>query len=220
MPDRDAGPQPRRVTILGATGKIGSAALSAARAADLPVTVLTRDPASGLAGVRIVVGSLVDRGALTDALAESDAVIAAVGPRHNHAADADAVEAGMRMLTQAMDQAGVLRLVALSGAGIEVPGDDKPLIDRALSRFVRVAARHVVAAKQREYAVFSATDLEWTALRPAIVQDGSARGYRLSAALTPGSRTTRADVGQALVDQLTDRTFIRASPFVLPPAKG
>jgi hypothetical protein len=125
----------------------------------------------------------------------------------------------MRTLTAAMLDVGVLRLVALSGAGVDVPGDRKPTVDRVVSRFVRIAARHVVDAKQREYAVFSTTALEWTALRPAIVGDGPARGYHLSTTLRPGARTTRADVGQALVDQLADRSFIGAAPFVLPPQK-
>jgi hypothetical protein len=78
-------------------------------------------------------------------------------------------------------------------------------------------ARHVVGAKQREFQVIAATDLDWTALRPAIVTDGEARGYRLSLQLRPGARTTRADVGQAMVDQLTDSAFVRQAPFVLPP---
>ncbi len=216
----DPPPMTTRVLILGATGKVGGAALAAARAAGLEVTVLTRNAELDIAGVRIVVGALDDHGALTDALSGSDAVISAVGPRQNRAEEADALEAGMRALTAAMGDAGVRRLVTLSGAGIEVPGDRKPFIDRLVSRFVRTAARHVVAAKQREFAVFSATDLAWTALRPAIVQDGPARGYRLAILLTPGARTTRADVGQALVDQVDDAGFIHAAPFVLPPAKG
>jgi putative NADH-flavin reductase len=189
--------------------------MAAAQAAGLERTILTRNRDLVPEGVRIVVGSLHDQHALTEALADSNAVIAAVGPRHNEAADADALEAGMRALVEAMGQNGVRRLIALSGAGIQVPGDRKPLIDRAVSRFVRVAARHVVAAKQREYDVFSATDLDWTALRPAIVVDGPARGYRLSNTLTPGARTTRADVGRALVDQTEDRSFLHAAPFVL-----
>lgn len=182
----------------------------------MDVTILARRHDAPVAGARIVVGALDDRAALADALAGSDAVIAAVGPRHNRAEDADTLEAGMVALTTAMQAAGIRRLVALSGAGIDVPGDHKPFVDRLVSRFVRVAARHVVAAKQREFDVFSATDLDWTALRPAIVGDGAPRGYRLSTSLTPAARTTRADVGRALVDQVDDLAFVHAAPFVLP----
>ena len=210
----------RQILVLGATGRIGAEAVKAAQAAGIAVKIMTRRADAPVGGVRIVVGALDDPTTLADGLAGTDAVIAAVGPRQNRAEDAEAIERGMRALTDAMREAGVSRLVALSGAGIDVPGDAKPLVDRLVSRFVRVAARHVVAAKQREYAVFSATDLDWTALRPAIVQDGPPRGYRLSRKLSPGARTTRADIGRALVDQLDDRSFIRAAPFVLPPAQG
>lgn len=42
------------------------------------------------------------------------------------------------------------------------------------------------------------------------------RGYRVDLALQPGARVTRAEVARALVDQLADRTFLSAAPFVLP----
>ncbi len=157
---------------------------------------------------------------LRSALVGAGAVIAALGPRRNAPEEAAALEAGMRHLVAAMETSGVPRLVALSGAGIDVAGDRKPAVDRVVSRIVRTMARHVVGAKQREFAVFAATDLDWTAIRPAIVTDGDARGYRLDLALIPGARVTRADVAQALVDQVGDRAFVGAAPFVLPPSRG
>lgn len=116
----------------------------------------------------------------------------------------------------AMDAYGVRRLVALSGAAVDVPGDRKPLVDRLASSVVRRLARHVVAAKQREYLALASSSLDWTALRPPLVGDGGTKGYRLDLRLQPGARVTRADVAQALVDQLTDRQFLGAAPFVLP----
>jgi len=118
-----------------------------------------------------------------------------------------------------MQAEGVLRLVALSGAAVDAAEDRKPVIDRVMSVVVRRVARHVVAAKQREYEVFAGSSLEWTALRPAFVTDGPVKGYRLDLRLTPGARVTRQDVAQALVDQLADRSFIRAAPFVLPATR-
>lgn len=67
-----------------------------------------------------------------------------------------------------------------------------------------------------ESARVAASDLAGTALRPPIVTGGEARGYQLSERLRPFARVTRADVARALVDQLVDRSFIRAAPFVLP----
>jgi len=208
-----------RVLILGGSGRIGGLALERSLAGGHEVVALVRDARSiaMAAGLVVVVGDIRDPSALRKALRGAQAVIAAVGPRSNTSADALALEQGMSNLVTAMSAEGVARLVALSGAAVDVPGDRKPLFDRVASKVVRRLARHVVGAKQREFEVFAASPLEWTGLRPPLVADGAAKGYRLDLQLTPGARVTRADVAAALVDQLADRSFLRAAPFVLPP---
>lgn len=193
-----------RITILGATGHIGSLVLTGALAAGHEVVILTRPttPAVARVGVIAVAADLADPAAIRQAITGSGAVVAALGPRTNTLEDEIALEVGMRNLVSAMNAAGVARLIALSGAAVEVPGDAKPIIDRVASRIVRLAARHVVGAKQREFDAFATSELEWTALRPPIVTDGPARGYRLSERLRPAARVPRADVAAAMVDQL------------------
>jgi putative NADH-flavin reductase len=207
-----------RVVILGSTGRIGSLVLARCLEGGHEPVVLVRDPARATDDdrVRVVTGDIADPGAIREAVTGADAVIAAVGPRANRPEEELVLEDGMRHLVSVMATAGVSRLITLSGAAVDAPRDQKPFVDRVASRLVRRLARHVVGAKQREFEVFSRTSLEWTALRPPLVRDGPARGYRLDARLTPGARVTREDVAAALHDQLGDRTFLRASPFVLP----
>jgi putative NADH-flavin reductase len=207
-----------RILILGSTGRIGSLVLDGVLKEGHEATVLVRDPGrvERRKGLSIVVGDVRDELAIGAAVRDVNAVIAALGPKSNTPAEEDGLALGMRNLVAAMVGGRVQRLVALSGAGVDVPGDRKPLLDRIISRVVRRFARHVVGAKQREFEIFAASELDWTALRPPLVTDGAARGYRLDLSLQPGARVTRADVAQALVAQLVDRTFIRAAPFVLP----
>ena len=209
-----------QVTILGATGRIGSLAMMAALARGHDLVCLSRRPPTtpSIGRASTIIGDVADRDALGRAVTGSAAVIAALGPRTNTLEDELALELGMRNLVAAMEAQGVTRLIALSGAAIDVPGDAKPVIDRVASRIVRLAARHIVGAKQREFNVFSASALAWTALRPPIVTDGAPRGYRLSERLSPGARVTRADVAAAMVAQLDDDSFVRRAPFVLPRA--
>lgn len=204
-----------KVTVIGATGRIGSLVVRAAIAAGHEVTALAGHPSSE-PGVRSVVGDIRGRDVMQDALLGAEAVIAAVGPRGNRPAEAIALEQGMENLVTVATELSLKRLVVLSGAAVDVPGDKKPVLDRLASAVVRRAARHVVEAKQREFKIVSASQLDWTALRPPIVSDGLARGYRLDLKLRPGARVTREDVARALVDQLSDATFIRRAPFVLP----
>ncbi|MBA3688889.1 MAG: NAD(P)H-binding protein [Chloroflexi bacterium] len=204
-----------RVTVVGGTGRIGRLAVRRAIAAGHDLTTLAGH-ASPEPGVRSVIGDVRDPEVMLRALEGADAVIAAIGPRANTAEEAAIVEHGMRNLVEIATALGVRRVIVLSGAAVDVSGDRKPLLDRLASWFVRRAARHVVGAKQREYKVLSASALDWTALRPPLVTNGAARGYRLVLELRPGARVTREDVAQALVDQLVDPTYVRMAPFVLP----
>ncbi len=210
-----------QVTILGATGRIGSLAMTEALARGHDLIRLSRRPSIEPSSERVkaIFGDVADRDALDRAVTGSAADIAALGPRTNTLEDELALGLGMRNLVAAMEAQGVSRLIALSGAAVDVPGDAKPVIDRVASRIARLAARHVVGAKQREFDVFSASALAWTALRPPIVTDGDGRGYRLSERLSPGARVARADVAAAMVAQLDDDSFLRRAPFVLPRAK-
>ena len=208
-----------RVLILGSTGRIGATTIREVIAAGHDVVALVRAKPAEDGPISYMVGDVTDQNMVDRAVEGTDAVIAALGPRSNTADAVETLAIGMRNLVAAMDRYDVRRLIALSGAGVDAVGDRKPLVDRIMSRVVRRFARHVVGAKQREFEIFSATDLEWTALRPPFVTDGSAVGYRLSFELTPGARVTRSDVGKALADQLASRDFIRAAPFVLPPAR-
>jgi nucleoside-diphosphate-sugar epimerase len=210
-----------RILILGSTGRIGRLVLKRALADGHDVVVLVRQPPTPDHDPRLVpvVGDITDPTAIAHAIPGVAAVIAAVGPRANTAGDADAVALGMHNLITAMHAEGVQRLIALSGAGVDVPGDDKPLVDRLASRVVRRLARHVVTAKQREYELVAASGLRWTALRPPLVGDGPAQGYLLSDRLRPGARVTRTDVADALADQLTRDAHVRSAPFVLPAVR-
>jgi putative NADH-flavin reductase len=149
-----------RLTIIGATGRLGGWATTAALAGGHEVVAhVSRQPDPAFPeGVTTVVGALEDSAVLQRAIAGSDAVIAAMGARSNDQAASDALAEGMRALVAAMEAVGVSRLVALSGPAVDVPGDRKPWLDRVTSRVVRRVARHV-EAKQREYEIFAVSTL-------------------------------------------------------------
>jgi putative NADH-flavin reductase len=207
-----------RILLLGATGRIGSLCLDAALEAGHEVVVMVRQPDRIAADdrVELIAGDARDAGAASRAAEGVHAVIAAMGPRSNTDAEEAALEQGMRTIVAACREQGIARVVTLSGAGVTVPGDTKPLADRMMSKLVGRFAKHVLGAKQREFEVLAASGLDWTALRPPLVTDGSATGYRLDLRLSPGARVRRVDVAQALVDQLEDRTYLGMAPFVLP----
>lgn len=204
-----------RVTVFGATGAIGRRIVERALASGHEVHALVRDPAAAMVpGVSITIGDLTDGQAAARAVEGSDAVIWAVGASQNRADQVGLFETGARNLVAAMHHHGVRRLVALSGAGITVDGERKPLSGRVLSAAVALIVRHVVESKRREYLVFRDSGLDWTLVRPPRVVAGEPTGLYVSGATLVGRHVTEGDLADFMVGQLADRSYVRASPYV------
>lgn len=209
-----------RITILGATGRIGRHVLEQAVADGHDVTVLTRHddalPPDQRDSIRIVLGGLSDGDAMADAIRGADAVISALGPRTNAPDQVPAFRDGMHDTITAMQHHGVRRIVNLSGAGVDAPGDRKPMLDRIASRLVRTFAGHVLGAKQAEFDVLSASDLEWVAVRPPLVRDGPRTGRYVAGmdVLRPGAWISRRDVAGFMLEQAVEPTFAGQAPFI------
>jgi putative NADH-flavin reductase len=208
-----------QLTVLGGTGRIGRLVVEQALAAGHDVTVLVRDPQKLgpiVERVRVVPGSVSDATAVGDAVAGAGAVISALGPDGNSAGQVVNLRDGMRTVIAAMRDNGVRRIVNLSGAAIDAPGDHKPVIDRFASRIVRLVSGHVVAAKQAEFEELLVSGLEWVAVRPPLVTDGpQTRRYRAGLdVLHPGARISRADIADFMLTEAAQPTFAQAAPFV------
>ena len=208
-----------RVTVFGATGSIGRQVVEQATAAGHAVHAFVRDPAKIEAtGVDVTVGDLTDPRAMAESVAGSEAVIWAVGATRNEADEVTLFETGARNLVAAMKRHGVRRLVALSGAGITVHGERKPLGARVLSAVIGRIVRHVVEAKRREYEVIAASALDWTLVRPPRVVPGPVTGRMTAGLRLEGRQVTEGDVARFMVEQLDDRTFVQAAPYVSSPS--
>lgn len=208
-----------RLAIFGATGGIGRHVLAQAIAAGHEVAVLVRDPGkltSVAADVRVVSGDITRREDVAAAISGCEAVISALGPT------ADAGQVGVfrewaHHLVACMQATGPPRLVLLSGAAVDVPGERKAVSDRIASMAVRLLAKHVVAAKQAEFDVIHGSLLDCIAARPPRVVDGPATGHiaaGLDLRLGPRSRISQPDLATFLLRQTTDDTWLRQAPFV------
>lgn len=205
-----------KIAVFGATGGIGRHVVRAATAAGHEVRALVRDPNRMPADppVEPVAGSLADADAVRRTVEGCDAVIWAVGATSNTADQVPTFEQGARHLVAAMREVGVRRLVALSGAGITVEGERKPIGGRVVSAIVRVVARHVHEAKRREYEVFRASGLDWTLVRPPRVTDGDPTGRVESGDRLRGRAITQGDLGAWMVRAAVDNDVIGRAPFV------
>ncbi|MGI8562482.1 MAG: NAD(P)-dependent oxidoreductase [Candidatus Dormibacter sp.] len=208
-----------RLAVFGGTGFAGSAVVDEALARGHEVRMLARGP-SGLKAnrerVTVVPGDVRDAAAVAATIEGCEAVISTLGPRRGEKQGADFLAEAMRNILRAMEEHGVRRIVAISGAGITLPGDHKPLVHVLAGGFVGLLARGLVEAKRREYEVLSASPVDWTAVRPTRIVDGPATERRQVSldGSKMGMRATRGDVAALTVDEATSVGHPRQAPFV------
>ena len=207
-----------KLTIVAATGGIGRQLLEQAIAAGHDVTAVARNP-QNLSPVpaRAVAADLAsaDPAALQPAVAGADAVLSALGPRAK--ADAGVAARGTKVITQAMQAAGVRRVIVVSAAPIgTVPSPGRPhpprhdpgdgfVIRYLADPIVKRALREHYADLARMEDVLRASDLDWTAVRPPRLTDKPVTGrYRTAYGqnLRRGLFVSRADVAHYMLSIL------------------
>jgi putative NADH-flavin reductase len=205
-----------RLLVFGASGPLGRAITQAALAAGHQVTAFTRSP--GRAGrhprLHEVTGDVRDARSVAEAVPGHDAVISALGHSRPSPAGRDLHPGTARIIT-AMKASGVSRLIWISSHGVgDARGHSGFLFDHV---FVPWRLRAEFADKERHEALVTASDLDWTIIRPARLTSGPATG-RLRAQprlpVTIRDRVSRADVAQFVLGELRDGTHLLTAPTI------
>ena len=208
-----------RIALFGATGAIGRHVLEQAIAAGHDVKAFTRSAdrlPSDDDRVVAIEGDATSADHVASAIEGTDAVISALGPATNKPEEVAIAVSAMTNILAAMERHDVRRLVALSGGAVEVPGERKARGDAIASAVVRLFARHVVAAKQREFGLIHASRVDWVAVRPPRVTNGPLTGeYRTGRiALGPRSAISRADLAHFMLRCVVEDDYLRRAPFI------
>jgi putative NADH-flavin reductase len=195
-----------KITVLGATGGVGSEVVEQALDRGWDVTAVVRDPARLKLPAHVVVAGLHEREKLTAAVEGRDAVISALGSRDRGPSTvcADGARAAI--------EAGAKRLLVVSASGMHTEGDGfftrtlvKPLLGAIL--------KHGFADMLAMEALVTATDLDWTVVRPPMLLNRPGTGVvasRLDGNVRGSFSIPRADVATYLLDAVAEPTLIRA----------
>lgn len=210
----DAAPADRRprIAVFGAGGATGQLAVRQALAAGHRVTACLADPEHlPLAhdGLRLARVDPLRPDSLWGVLEGHDAVLCLVGhkpealqhdslPPLEHPQCARAT----RALLEAMNEAGVQRLLVLGAAGV---GDSRRTGRLGLGRWLRWCLPEVMADKERQESLVRGSGLRWTVLRPARLSHAPASGsVRFGEQLRWGWRSTSREDVAALMVRLID----------------
>jgi putative NADH-flavin reductase len=212
-----AGATPAKVLVLGATGPTGRRIVSRALARGYQVTALVRSPAKAndLGGARLVVGDARDEKALREAVSGQDFVVSALGTPASPFREVTLLSTATRALVNAMKAEQVARLVCITGIGAgDSIGHGGFVFDRVIFPLL---LRKVYADKNRQEAIVRDSGLDWSLVRPAILNDKPGRGA--IRALTDlggfhGGGISREDVATFVLDEMLAGTWRHRSPLI------
>lgn len=206
-----------KILVLGATGATGRLIVSKALAEGHDVVALVRSKAKAedLTGAELVEGDARDAAALTRAIAGCDAVVSSLGTAMSPFREVTLLSTATRALVGVMEQQNIRRLLCITGLGAgDSRGHGGFFFDRLL---LPLMLRKVYEDKDRQEDAIRGSTLDWTIVRPTVLNDKPARG-RIKA-LTDlsgvhGGTIARADVADFVVQQLTANTWLRKSPLI------
>jgi putative NADH-flavin reductase len=199
-----------KLLVFGATGGTGQALVSQALEQGHQVTAFVRNPAalSARDGLSVIQGELSDAAAIAAAVTGQAAVLCALG---NRGGQTGVLPAGVKNIVEAMDAAGVRRLVYVTSFGV---GDSLEQMGWFARQVVAgMMLKKTLAEKELEEEAIRASKVDWIIVRPGSLEDGTRTGvYRCvtdSKETVGRPRISRADVADFMLKNLTEAQFVR-----------
>ena len=202
-----------KLLIFGATGATGQQLVRQALDQQFLVTAFVRDAGKLMMqhpNLRVMIGDIKRPETVRAAMPGQEAVLSALGVRHNRSRDTTLSD-GTRGILEAMEQHQVRRFICETSMGVgSSKGEGSWLFEKI---FVPLFLKHIMADKERQEALIQRSPLDWTIVRPAGLTNGPGTGdYKVGLSLANTrikNRISRADVADFMLRQLTTDAFVR-----------
>ena len=207
-----------KIAVFGATGRTGRSIISLALTQGMEVTAYARQAAAldQWAGrIKVVEGDLENADRIAGAIAGTDAVVIAVGPRKG-GPQVFCAQATQNIVS-AMKAQKVRRLVCITGALIGEQYPSRGLFYRAMRRLLVRKVPHLMLDRDGQETIVMNSGLDWTVFKPPRLTNGAERpGTQVGPDLVigPAARTTVGSLATAILGELLGSQFVRKAVFI------
>lgn len=209
------------IALFGASGATGKLLTERCLATGHTVSALIRNPGDFTFKdrVRVIKGSAFDSAAITDTLVGADAVLSALGAKSPFRNE-NILPRAIPLMVKSMSEQGVRRIIALGSAGaLPTSLSKQPAYRRWIVQNIvyKVFLKYPVLEQISQYQILSTSNLDWTMVMPPMLSNAPARGtYRTDpdALPTNGSRISRSDVADFMMQQLTTTQWLRKGVYI------
>ena len=216
---------PSRVAVIGAAGGLGQGILRVCRTESIAFSAIVRSRPERITGVPdgsqvVVVASLADQDALTEAFSGADAVITALGLTPTSSDDSALLSRNMATVEASMASAGIERFIVVSTLLAARPGQPA---SAAMRFFSKIPGRWGRGALEQQAIVdaigkgaFGA--LRWTLVRAGVNSRGADERPVASAdwdgALNSWMPVSYNAMARWMLEEAAANAFVRQSPLV------
>lgn len=202
------------VTIFGATGRVGVELVRNCKALGYKVRAFGRniepmiDEDLRSENFEAIKGYVFDEGDVQKALKGADAVLSALGGATEGSDRTRSL--GMKNITNAMDKAGIKRIVAIGGIGILQVNEEEPTLVMDTPDFP-YALYAVSKEHEQAYEYLKASKTDWTFVCPPTIQPKEATGHFTTAANQPagGNYINAGDLALFMVKELQAKDYVK-----------
>jgi putative NADH-flavin reductase len=204
-----------KVAVIGGTGKSGKYLVKQLISQGFYFKILLRNPEnfpihSPL--VEVVKGDVRDYNSVHSLISGCQAVISTLGQPKG---ESSIFSQATRNVIQSMNDFGVKRYILTTGLNVDTPFDNKSPKAKFATEWMKTNYPETTSDKQEEYNILSQSKVDWTLVRlPLIEQTDSKNEISINLEDCPGDKISATDLAEFLIDQLSDETFIRKSPFI------
>lgn len=202
-----------KVVVLGATGRTGRRVVKRALDDGHQVTGIARTPSKldlTHDSLDVKQGDTLDYDSFAGLLDGQDAVISTIG-KESYLSRVTLYSESITNIVRAMKDHGVFRLIAISSGGTYPRWDQNNAIFYEVL-IKRILLRGEYQDMRRMESIIQDSDLAWTIVRPSGLSDDEGSGnYRTKVGYSFAERstTTRDDLAEFIVDELTADQFVQ-----------
>jgi putative NADH-flavin reductase len=209
--------QPTKIAVIGGTGKAGKYLINQLLNQGFTIKLLVRNPdrfqiQSPL--IEVVPGNVSHYDAVLQLVEGCQAIISTLGLGQPNSETSIFSQATKNIL-RAMEEWGVQRYIVITGLNVDTPFDQKSPKTKFATDWMKTHYPLTTADKQLEYSTLSNSDANWTLIRLPLIEQTDEKGeiiVNLEDCL--GDKISATDLALFLVEQLSDKTYLRQSPFV------
>ena len=206
-----------KIAVIGGTGKAGKYLVNQLLNQGFKIKLVIRNLdyfqlQSPL--IEVIQGSVSDYNVVYQLVEDCQAVVSTLGLGQPNS-ETSIFSQSTKNVLRAMEACNIRRYIVITGLNVDTPFDQKRPKTKFATDWMKTNYPLTTTDKQLEYNVLVNSDLDWTLVRlPLIEQTEEKRGVLVSLEDCLGDKISATDLAIFLIEQLTDRTYVRQAPFL------